>query len=366
MRPGGLEDYLASRDPEENPWGRVVINSEQALNPESRVTLAEARDAFGLQRIRLNWQTLEIDNRTIQDTTLAFAAHLAERNVGRVRLYDFILADQPILAAGGGRAALSGWHQMCTTRMSDDPATGVVDRDCRVHGLANLYIGGSSVFATAGFQNPTYTIVQLALRLGDHLAETMDAGASRAPAGGRRAAGRVLPFARRSHVADELAASATDARSVGGLSGKRARRGSSRAITAFCSRPSICSAARAYQRRIDPGVVGGVQHQRRQEVVSLLERRPPSAEPLIEIEASIQSRPSRWAPRQSRQSARNGAKAAGPAVRSVAPELRARGRREVEAGEIGREVLPAELEAARGDHRVAGVLVAVSVSRTAP
>ena len=72
---------------------------------------------------------------------------------------------------------------MCTTRMSDDPTQGVVDRDCRVHGIANLYIGGSSVFATPGFQNPTYTIVQLALRLGDHLAETMPAEAP-PPAGG--------------------------------------------------------------------------------------------------------------------------------------------------------------------------------------
>ena len=59
---------------------------------------------------------------------------------------------------------------MCTTRMAADPRHGVVDRDCRVHDLDNLYIGGSSVFATAGYANPTYTIVQLALRLGDHLA----------------------------------------------------------------------------------------------------------------------------------------------------------------------------------------------------
>ncbi len=166
---GGLGDWLASRDPETNPWGWVVINSEQALNPESRVSLAEARDAFGLRRIRLDWQPLPIDTRTIQDTTLAFTAHLAERDVGRVRLYDSILADQPLLATALDGQRLSGWHHMCTTRMSDDPRTGVVDRDCRVHGMTNLYIGGSSVFASSGFQNPTYTIVQLALRLADHL-----------------------------------------------------------------------------------------------------------------------------------------------------------------------------------------------------
>ena len=64
---GGVEDWLASRDPEKNPWGRVVVNSEPGLNPESRVTLAEERDPLGLRRIRLDWQTLPVDDRTIHD-----------------------------------------------------------------------------------------------------------------------------------------------------------------------------------------------------------------------------------------------------------------------------------------------------------
>jgi choline dehydrogenase-like flavoprotein len=181
---GGLGDWNASRDPEANPWGRVVVNSEAGLNPESRVTLSDERDAPGLRRIRLDWQTLPIDDRTIQGTTLAFAAHLADQDEGRVRLYDAVLADEPLLAAVADGQRLQGSHQMCTTRMSDDPAAGVVDRNCRVHGLDNLYVGGSSVFASPGFQNPTYTIVQLALRLGDHLAETMPAGAPPLPGAG--------------------------------------------------------------------------------------------------------------------------------------------------------------------------------------
>jgi len=179
---GGLADWRASRDPEANPWGRVVVNSEPALNPESRVTLADERDALGLRRIRLDWQTLPIDDRTIHATTLAFAARLADQGEGRVRLYDTALSETPIRATEPEQR-LNGWHQMCTTRMSDDPATGVVDRDCRVHGMQNLYVGGSSVFASPGFQNPTYTIVQLALRLGDHLAETIPATPAPAAAG---------------------------------------------------------------------------------------------------------------------------------------------------------------------------------------
>jgi choline dehydrogenase-like flavoprotein len=64
---------------------------------------------------------------------------------------------------------LGGPHHMCTTRMAASPRQGVVDADCRVHSVANLYVAGSSVFATGGYANPTFTIVALALRLADRL-----------------------------------------------------------------------------------------------------------------------------------------------------------------------------------------------------
>jgi choline dehydrogenase-like flavoprotein len=64
-----------------------------------------------------------------------------------------------------------GWHHMGTTRMSNDPASGVVDKNCKVHGLANLYIAGSSCFTTAGAANPTLSLVALSLRLAAHLRE---------------------------------------------------------------------------------------------------------------------------------------------------------------------------------------------------
>jgi choline dehydrogenase-like flavoprotein len=81
---------------------------------------------------------------------------------------DWLLAD-PVRFPGVDADIVGGMHHMGTTRMADDPRHGVVDRDCRVHGLDNLFVGGSSVFATPGHANPTYTIVQLALRLADHL-----------------------------------------------------------------------------------------------------------------------------------------------------------------------------------------------------
>ena len=58
---------------------------------------------------------------------------------------------------------------MGTTRMHEDPHHGVVDADSRVHGIANLYVAGASVFPTAGAANPTLTLIAMSLRLSDHL-----------------------------------------------------------------------------------------------------------------------------------------------------------------------------------------------------
>ena len=62
---------------------------------------------------------------------------------------------------------------MCTTRMSDLPEFGVVDKNLKVHGVDNLYIAGSSSFGSPGHANPTFTIVQLSLRLAEHLGRSI-------------------------------------------------------------------------------------------------------------------------------------------------------------------------------------------------
>jgi choline dehydrogenase-like flavoprotein len=137
--------------------------------------LGSERDAFGLRKIALKWTLSELDFRTMRTATMRLASLMAMRDVGRMKLKDWLLSDDP--APDVSLDDLQGGnHHMGTTRMSDDPKTGVVDRDCRVHSVANLYIGGSSVFATAGHANPTYTIVQLALRLGDHLGDLVARG----------------------------------------------------------------------------------------------------------------------------------------------------------------------------------------------
>ena len=167
---GGLEDFLEQwRNPDLMLTASLSIAAEQALDPESRVRLSDDTDRFGLRRIELDWRVGELDYRTIQTATMAFGKLLAERNVGRLKMADWLVDGEGTMP-GTDVAQVIGPHHMCTTRMSNSPRYGVVDRDCRVHGMHNLYIGGSSVFATGGYANPTFTIVQLALRMADHLA----------------------------------------------------------------------------------------------------------------------------------------------------------------------------------------------------
>ena len=144
--------------------GTIGSLIEQAPNPNSRVSLTDEVDAFGLRRAQLNWQLSDRDWKTIRILSIESAKEMARLNRARVQLAPFIL-DRDRFVEVSGHA-----HHMGTTRMSADPRYGVVDENCRVHGVHNLYIGGSSVFPTGGGTNPTLTIVMLALRLADFLA----------------------------------------------------------------------------------------------------------------------------------------------------------------------------------------------------
>ncbi len=136
---------------------------EQAPNPDSRVTLSFNKDALGLNRAQLDWRLSEIDKITITKAQKLLAAEVGRSGVGRMRIQ---VPDKESLLLNG---ATGGAHHMGTTRMHVSPRRGVVDANSRIHGLQNLFVAGSSVFPSAGYSNPTLTIVALALRLGDHL-----------------------------------------------------------------------------------------------------------------------------------------------------------------------------------------------------
>lgn len=153
-----------------DPAGSVLAlraQAEQAPNPDSRVTLGTRRDRFGLAVAQLDWRPTAADRASIRASQKAVDTALRAAGLGRV---EFMLGDEqpPALFEGN-------FHHLGATRMHTDPAMGVVDADCRVHGVSNLYIAGSSVFPTYGCSNPTLTVVALALRLADHLKKQLAA-----------------------------------------------------------------------------------------------------------------------------------------------------------------------------------------------
>jgi len=136
---------------------------EPAPNPDSRVTLAVARDALGMPRARVDWRLDELVKRTFDRSIAIVAQELREAGIAEV------LEHEPLQGRPWPRSLEGTWHHMGTTRMHDSPTRGVVDRNCRIHGMSNLYVTGSSVFPTAGANFPTITLVALALRLVEHL-----------------------------------------------------------------------------------------------------------------------------------------------------------------------------------------------------
>jgi choline dehydrogenase-like flavoprotein len=143
---------------------------EQEPQSSNRVTLDRERDAFGLQRARLEWKVGPLVHRTLRC--------VQETITEEMRLLGFDCS-----APVEEEAPRFTWvrHHMGTTRMSEDPHTGVVDPNCRVHGTSNIFVAGSSVFPTGGNDMPTLTILALAIKLAVHLEAGLADPRERAP-----------------------------------------------------------------------------------------------------------------------------------------------------------------------------------------
>jgi choline dehydrogenase-like flavoprotein len=147
--------------------GLLKIAGEQITNPDSRITLSEEVDALGLRQTVLNWQMTRVDKHSMRQALFLFGERFARAGLGRIRLARWLLTDD--VEFPGIEQELAGHHHMCTTRMAASPGQGVVDANQKVFDIDNLYLAGSSVFTSGGHSNPTFTIVQMALRLADHL-----------------------------------------------------------------------------------------------------------------------------------------------------------------------------------------------------
>ena len=137
--------------------------TEQAPNPDSRVTLSDRRDALGVPLPRVDWRLTEQDRRTTEAMVDTVAAEFRRLGLGEVR------AEQWLTGGDWAGHLNDAYHHMGTTRLGSSPLDSVVDSDGQVHRVSGLYVTGASVFPIAGFANPTLLIAALAIRLGDHL-----------------------------------------------------------------------------------------------------------------------------------------------------------------------------------------------------
>lgn len=138
---------------------------EQEPDAHSRIFLGGETDALGMPRAVIDWRLTPL----VRQTLVAFAgevrAEFERVGLGRVNLHPWVLAEDGQWA----ERIHDVYHHIGTTRMHTDARHGVVDADCRVHGVDNLYLASSAVFPTGGHSNPTFTLLLLCFRLADRL-----------------------------------------------------------------------------------------------------------------------------------------------------------------------------------------------------
>ena len=156
-----------------NDGGRYALryHGEQLPHPDSRLTIAS--DETGTEVLRVDFRYSEADIDSLLRCHEILDGELRSAGIGRL---EYHAAGASAIRAAAWDQATDGFHSIGTTRMSADPALGVVDGDCRVHGVANLYIASSSVLPTSAEANPTFIAAALAVRLAHHLAERRSRG----------------------------------------------------------------------------------------------------------------------------------------------------------------------------------------------
>lgn len=151
---------------------RVKFVTEQVPHTSSRIKLGTKLDALGQRKLEVDWCFTDHDQRSMAKTLQLLTQRFAEVGLGT---FDFG-NDPPNLETMTDAA-----HQMGTTRMANRPEAGVVDTNCRVFGTENLYVASSAVFPTGPSYSPTFTILALARRLGQHLLQTIPVSAANVP-----------------------------------------------------------------------------------------------------------------------------------------------------------------------------------------
>lgn len=132
---------------------------------KARVLLSDKTDALPIRQANVRWQLTDLTRYTMQRFAEVLREEFRKVGLGEIILDPWLTPNTQSWA----EHVNDQFHHMGTARMHDSPHHGLVDRECRVHGIFNLYVGGSAVSPTSGHSNPTLTIIALCMRLSDLL-----------------------------------------------------------------------------------------------------------------------------------------------------------------------------------------------------
>ncbi|MDH3673295.1 MAG: GMC family oxidoreductase [Gammaproteobacteria bacterium] len=134
---------------------------EMAPHPENRVILGDEKDAYDQPIPVVRLQTTELDRHSLIALHRTLAEEIARNGLGELTSN---LHNEEIWPIDRDAS-----HHLGATRMGENPRSSVVNPDCRLHTVENVYVAGGSVFPTSACSNPTFTIVALSIRLAQHL-----------------------------------------------------------------------------------------------------------------------------------------------------------------------------------------------------
>jgi len=163
MAPNFVKQFLEKEKENDLIKFYVSILQEQEPDIDNKITLGNEQDPFGTPLIDLKWRMSDKMKRAAKENLVNLGNFLIDKNMGRISIDEYIFSYENF------KTKLNGAHQMGGTRAGKDNLNSVVDKNLKVHSIDNLFVTGSSVFATGGHGNPTYTIVLLSLKLADHL-----------------------------------------------------------------------------------------------------------------------------------------------------------------------------------------------------
>ena len=158
------DEFLSQGVPHKMVGLAIDAIIEQEPNPDSRISLSRESDRFGVPMARIDWQFNDREQRTFRRLAELVQEAFSKMAITDIRLESWVLAGD-----AGCPVIIDMGHTLGATRMAADPRFGVVDADCKVHGVEGLYVAGGSVFPTSGHANPTLMMLALAIRLADHL-----------------------------------------------------------------------------------------------------------------------------------------------------------------------------------------------------